>query len=58
MPYPNGANCTYYIAVDPALVINLHFVQFSLEESGASGCYDYIEIFDGDSFTSPSLGRF
>ncbi|KAK7094631.1 tolloid-like protein 1 [Littorina saxatilis] len=31
---------------------------FSLEDRVSTGCYDFMEIFDGNSSTSPSFGRF
>ncbi|CAK8682879.1 unnamed protein product [Clavelina lepadiformis] len=57
-PYPHGANCTYYIAVDPAFIINLQFIAFSLQEAENGQCKDYVEIFDGPDVNADSLGRF
>nr|XP_039268068.1 cubilin-like [Styela clava] len=58
-PYPHGVNCTYYIWVDPSLIISLQFLTFSLEPPTNGICVkDYVEIFDGPDITSPSLGRF
>ena len=58
VPFPNGANCTYYIAVNPAYIINLQFLTFTLEEApDGNNCNDYVEIFDGDSVKATSFGR-
>ena len=57
-PYPHGAECTYIIAVDPAYIISFQFISFAMQEPNATNfCMDYVEIFDGPSRTSPSLGR-
>ena len=58
-PYPHGADCTYYIAVDPAYIINLQFIYFSMQPANASNyCGDFVEIFDGPDIEAPSLGRY
>ncbi|KAK7881368.1 hypothetical protein WMY93_029777 [Mugilogobius chulae] len=43
--YPHGANCTWFISVDPGNLIRLSFDSFNLEYH--SNCnYDYVELYD------------
>ncbi|XP_077982379.1 uncharacterized protein LOC144437329 [Glandiceps talaboti] len=51
--YDNYQDCYYYITVSPGNTIELEFSYFSLEE-----CCDYVEIFDGISEASVSLGQY
>lgn len=58
-PYPYGANCTYYIWVDPALIINLQFLTFAMAPPTNGKCVkDYVEVFDGSDVNAPTLGRY
>ncbi|KAK3105916.1 hypothetical protein FSP39_008473 [Pinctada imbricata] len=55
--YHHNANCTWNITVENNRVVDLKFLSFDLEAH--STCrYDYVEIFDGGSLTSPSMGKF
>lgn len=54
-------NQTYTMTIAPVGASNviLNFDEFDIEPgSGATCSFDYIEIFDGPSAASPSLGRF
>ncbi|XP_021357124.1 cubilin-like [Mizuhopecten yessoensis] len=57
--YPHGANCTWRITVDAGLVIRLTFATFTLEGSGSSCYFDYVDIYDNSSAVESSrLGRY
>ena len=48
-----------WVIIDPvgASQVTVNFLLFDLENS--TNCiYDYVEIFDGNSINSPSLGQF
>ena len=52
--YPHGVNCTWYITVDPGLVIRLTFNTFSIE--AAANCqYDAVAVYDNSSAIASSL---
>ncbi|XP_078420929.1 scavenger receptor cysteine-rich domain-containing protein DMBT1-like isoform X3 [Cetorhinus maximus] len=56
-PYPNDAQCTWYIRGGRTQVIKLQFTYVELEYT--SGCsYDYIAIYDGPSTNSVLLSKF
>ncbi|KTF87440.1 hypothetical protein cypCar_00025640 [Cyprinus carpio] len=56
--YPHGANCTWYISVEPGNLIRLSFTTFNLEYH-TNCAYDYVEVFDnGTALTGSLLGRF
>ncbi|XP_041065220.1 uncharacterized protein LOC121289661 [Carcharodon carcharias] len=56
-PYPNNAQCTWYIRGDRNQRIKLEFTYIELEYT--SGCsYDYIAIYDGPSTNSVLLSKF
>ncbi|CAI5456586.1 unnamed protein product [Caenorhabditis angaria] len=55
---PDGSTCIYRIQTHNSTVIRLNFNQFDIEDSDLS-CEDhYLQIFDGDSEKSASLGTF
>ena len=51
--------CNWTITVTPGYFIYLHFEHFHLEHAyGASECpYDFVEIFDGSSSSSPLIAK-
>lgn len=57
--YPLSVSCNWTISVTPGYFIYLHFEHFHLEHAyGASECpYDYVEIFDGSSSSSPLIAK-
>ncbi|XP_026057290.1 cubilin-like [Carassius auratus] len=56
--YPHGANCTWYIAVQPGNLIRLSFTTFNLEYHTNCG-YDYVDVYDnGTALTGTLMGRF
>ncbi|XP_076437271.1 cubilin-like isoform X2 [Babylonia areolata] len=55
--YHNNLNCSWIIDTTEGNTINISFVAFHLE-SGSGCIFDYLEILDGESPSSPSLGRF
>uniref|UniRef100_UPI003AB0D841 inactive serine protease PAMR1 n=1 Tax=Centroberyx gerrardi TaxID=166262 RepID=UPI003AB0D841 len=55
--YPTNGRCEWRVQVQPAHSIELRFQMLSLEPD--HNCrYDYIELRDGDSLSSPVIGRF
>ncbi|KAL8573023.1 hypothetical protein ACOMHN_010453 [Nucella lapillus] len=55
--YHNNQNCSWLIATTAGKTVNISFQTFHLESD--SGCnHDYLEILDGESPSSPSLGKF
>uniref|UniRef100_A0A3Q4HQ04 Peptidase domain containing associated with muscle reration 1 n=1 Tax=Neolamprologus brichardi TaxID=32507 RepID=A0A3Q4HQ04_NEOBR len=55
--YPTNARCEWIVQMERGSSIQLRFSLLSLE-SDHSCRYDYIEVRDGDSLTSPVIGRF
>ncbi|XP_016093659.1 cubilin [Sinocyclocheilus grahami] len=56
--YPHGANCTWYISVEPGNLIRLSFTTFNLEYHTNCG-YDYVDVYDnGTALTGTLMGRF
>ena len=45
--YPNDQNCLTKIVAPTGKVIKLQFATFSLEDTGSSCIFDYVEISDG-----------
>ena len=59
--YTASRNCTWTITAPPDKIVNFTFIYFVLSECSASPCSDscsYVELYDGGSTSSPSLGRF
>jgi Zn-dependent metalloprotease len=58
--YSNNENATITIAPPNSASVTLTFNSFDIESGTANNLcdYDYIEIFDGLSTSSPSLGRY
>ena len=59
--YTASRNCTWNITAPADKIIKFTFTDFVLSECSASPCSDscsYVELYDGGSTTSRSLGRF
>ena len=59
--YTASRNCTWNITAPADKIVNFTFTDFVLSECSASTCSDscsYVELYDGGSTSSPSLGRF
>ncbi|MDR2834812.1 MAG: T9SS type A sorting domain-containing protein [Bacteroidales bacterium] len=57
--YFNNSDYSFTISPDGASQVILEFPIFDIEAGSGTTCnYDYLEIFDGNSITAPSLGRF
>ncbi|CAH3125199.1 unnamed protein product, partial [Pocillopora meandrina] len=59
--YTASRNCTWIITAPADNIVNFTFTDFVLSECSASPCSDscsYVELYDGGSTSSPSLGRF
>ncbi len=57
--YFNSSDYAFTIAPTGATQVSLEFPVFDIEAGSASVCnYDYVEIFDGPTVLSTSLGRF
>ena len=55
--YLDDVFCTWHITVQSGQTIHLEFQEFRLEEHPM--CIDcFVQIFDGQDVTAPSLGRF
>ncbi|KAF6722152.1 Cubilin [Oryzias melastigma] len=56
--YPHGANCTWFISVQPGNLIRLSFNSFNLEYHYDCN-YDYLEVYDnGTVETGKKIGRY
>ncbi|RVE59186.1 hypothetical protein OJAV_G00201620 [Oryzias javanicus] len=56
--YPHGANCTWFISVQPGNLIRLSFHSFNLEYHYDCN-YDYLEVYDnGTVETGTKIGRY
>ena len=53
--YPNRADCVYTISQPKGTVILLNFLSMEIQISSNGNCYDYLEIRDGPSKSSPLL---
>jgi len=52
-------NFTWVICPDvPGEIVKVDFTAFDLEEHPNGGCYDYLEVFNGDDINAPSFGQF
>lgn len=58
--YCDNQDCSWLIQPQQATSITLNFTEFELEDSpvGNSEPYDFVEIYDGATTSSPLLGRF
>ena len=59
--YTASRNCTWNITAPADKIVNFTFTDFVLSECSANPCSDscsYVELYDGGSTSSPSLGRF
>ena len=55
--YPSNADCIWVISAPKGHHIELEFKRFDIHKVGGGCRYDYVEIRDGNSRDSPSLGR-
>lgn len=55
--YPSNADCIWVISAPSGHYIELTFKVFDIYKEGRGCRYDYVEIRDGNSRDSPSLGR-
>ena len=56
--YANDSWCEWLVTAAFGHVIRLEFFYFQLEATGPQFLNDYVEVFDGNSTYSTSLGRF
>ncbi|KAL3290304.1 hypothetical protein HHI36_023648 [Cryptolaemus montrouzieri] len=59
--YTTGLSCVYEIIQPAGYIIKLSFIDFELETGTneiADGCYDYVEIRDGDYENATLLGKY
>ena len=56
--YANDSWCEWLVTAAFGHVIRLEFFYFQLEATGPQCLNDYVEVFDGNSTYSASLGRF
>ena len=59
--YTASRNCTWNITAPADKIVKFTFTDFVLSECSANPCSDscsYVELYDGGSTSSPSLGRF
>ena len=56
--YPSNTDCVWVISVPSGYFLQLHFDSFDIHKVGRGCRYDYVELRDGNSRNSPSLGRY
>lgn len=56
--YATNSWCEWHVTAPIGHVIRFEFVYFNLERGDARCQNDYVEVFDGNSTDSTSLGRF
>uniref|UniRef100_W5MX16 Cubilin n=1 Tax=Lepisosteus oculatus TaxID=7918 RepID=W5MX16_LEPOC len=56
-PYPHDKRCEWVITQPTGYVVTLNFLSFDIE-SGTSCGFDYVEVRDGATGSSPLLGRY
>ncbi|XP_017555843.2 cubilin [Pygocentrus nattereri] len=55
--YPHNKNCEWVINQPEGYIVTLNFLTFDVEDS--AGCYfDYVEVRDGATSSSPLIGRY
>ncbi|KAL2085662.1 hypothetical protein ACEWY4_018982 [Coilia grayii] len=55
--YPHNKECEWVINQPPGYVVTLNFLTFDVE--GSTSCrFDYVEVRDGSSSSSPVIGRY
>ena len=55
--YPNNVLCTWLIEAPPGYYVELHIYDFNLEYGGNNCVWDYLEIYDGGTGSSPLLTK-
>ena len=55
--YQPNVDCIWVITAPEGHHIELEFKQFDIDKVGQGCRYDYVEVRDGNSRDSPSLGR-
>uniref|UniRef100_A0A8C4TJD6 CUB domain-containing protein n=1 Tax=Erpetoichthys calabaricus TaxID=27687 RepID=A0A8C4TJD6_ERPCA len=56
-PYPHSKTCEWVITQSPGQVVTFSFESFDIE--GSSTCsFDYVELRDGTSVSSPLIGKY
>lgn len=55
--YPHNAGCVWLISTNISKVLNVTFTKFNLEQSNECR-FDWLQIHDGRSSVSQSIGRF
>uniref|UniRef100_A0A8C4TF09 CUB domain-containing protein n=1 Tax=Erpetoichthys calabaricus TaxID=27687 RepID=A0A8C4TF09_ERPCA len=56
-PYPHSKTCEWVITQSPGQVVTFSFESFDIE--GSSTCsFDYVEVKDGTSVSSPLIGKY
>ena len=55
---PPLLECEWLISVPEGKIVELSFERFDLDVEAGSGCSDYVEIRDGDSDQSDTIGNF
>ncbi|XP_015810319.3 cubilin [Nothobranchius furzeri] len=55
-PYPHNKVCEWVVTQPEGYVVTLNFLAFDIE--GSSCSFDFVEVRDGSSPSSPLLGRF
>ncbi|XP_041824165.1 cubilin [Melanotaenia boesemani] len=55
-PYPHDKVCEWVINQQPGYVVTLNFLSFDIE--GGSCSFDFVEVRDGSTSSSPLLGKF
>ena len=57
--YPKNADCVYNIRQPNGTFINITFIAFDIDKGWHGDCIiDYLDIRDGNSEKSPSIGKF
>ena len=57
-PYPHPAECIYLISQPIGTFVNISFISMDVNCQKTHSSYDYIEMRDGNSESSPLMGRF
>ena len=57
-PYPNNAECIYQVTQAVGLFITIEIVEIDIDCEIFGDLSDFIELRDGDSESSPLIGRF
>ena len=53
--YPGGLDCEMLLLVETGTIVAIQFLNFSVEPGRVYGCWDWIDIYDGNNSNADAL---